>query len=201
MITPSNAQMLQAAIDAELVHRHTALPAKVVEYNRADQSCSVQILLKRAYNDEEGERQLEELPVIPHVPVAFLGGGAYSITFELAVGITGMVVFSEASLDKWLNEGSTAPTDPLDDRRNNLTDAVFWPGLRSFADPVPTAGVHATAMVIRAPLIHAGGSSSLAFDSSVDAVAARVHALEEIVLGTGLGGASSYAGTSVLKGG
>lgn len=205
MITPSNAQMLRAAIDAELVHRHTALPARVVDYDRASQSCSVQVVLKRAYMDEEGTRQTEELPVIPHVPVGFLGGGDYGITFELAAGVTGMLVFSEASMDKWLNEGSSTPTDPLDDRRNNLTDAVFYPGMRSFADPVPADGVHATAMVIRAPLIHAGGSQSLAFDSSVDALAQRVATLETAVRGilgglTPTTGATSYAGTTVLKG-
>jgi hypothetical protein len=69
--------------------------------------------------------------------VQFPGSGGYRITFPVAVGDTGLIVFSEASLDKWLVSGGTV--DPADDRRHDLTDAVFLPGLRDFGHALASA--------------------------------------------------------------
>ena len=56
----------------------------------------------------------------------FPGAGGYRITFPVAEGDTGLLLFAESSLDKWLVSGGTV--DPEDDRRHDLTDAVFLPG-------------------------------------------------------------------------
>lgn len=120
-----------------LADLHTSLPGKVVRYDAATQKADVQPLIKERYADENGAAQSRDLPVIPAVPVQFPGSGGYRITFPVTVGDTGLIVFSEASLDKWLVSGGTV--DPADDRRHDLTDAVFLPGLRDFGHALASA--------------------------------------------------------------
>lgn len=124
----------RASIVADL---HTALPGKIVRYDSSTQKADVQLLIKERYTDEAGATQVRDLPVIPAVPVQFPGAGGYRITFPIASDDTGLVVFSESSLDKWLVAGGTV--DPSDDRRHDLTDAVFLPGLRDFGHPLSSA--------------------------------------------------------------
>ncbi len=116
---------------------HTALPGKIVKYDESTQKADVQPLIKERYTDESGAQQSRELPVIPSVPVQFPGAGGYRITFPVAVGDTGLIMFAEASLDKWLVSGGTV--DPADERRHDLTDAVFLPGLRDFGHALTSA--------------------------------------------------------------
>ncbi len=116
---------------------HTSLPGKIVRYDASTQKADVQPLIKERYTDESGAMQSRDLPVIPAVPVQFPGAGGYRITFPVAADDVGLVVFSEASLDKWLVSGGTV--DPADDRRHDLTDAVFLPGLRDFGHALASA--------------------------------------------------------------
>ncbi len=116
---------------------HTALPGKIVKYDESTQKADVQPLIKERYTDESGAQQSRELPVIPSVPVQFPGAGGYRITFPVAVGDTGLIMFAEASLDKWLVSGGTV--DPAEERRHDLTDAIFLPGLRDFGHALTSA--------------------------------------------------------------
>lgn len=116
---------------------HTALPGKIVKYDESTQKADVQPLIKERYTDESGAQQSRELPVIPAVPVQFPGAGGYRITFPVAVGDTGLIMFAEASLDKWLVSGGTV--DPAEERRHDLTDAIFLPGLRDFGHALTSA--------------------------------------------------------------
>ena len=134
----STLQDLLARFRSSLVaDLHTALPGKIVRYDASTQKADVQLLIKERYADESGATQARELPVIPAVPVQFPGAGGYRITFPVANNDTGLVIFSEASLDKWLVSGGTV--DPSDDRRHDLTDAVFLPGLRDFGHALGSA--------------------------------------------------------------
>lgn len=136
------AEVIRRAIDAKLADIHTTIPGKVVRVNMSGasvRSVDVQPVIKRGHLDEEDRRVVEDMPVIPSVPVEFPSAGDYRITFPIAVGTTGLIHFSEASLDVWLAKGGTV--DPQDDRRFNLSDAIFRPGLRAIAESlgsVPT---------------------------------------------------------------
>ena len=127
---------------AELENLHVAIPGRVESYDSTKQRATVQPAIKRAHIDEAGNRVVEALPPIPDVPVVFPGGGGYRLTFPIQRGDGVLLVFSEASMDKWLAKGGVV--DPVDDRRHDLTDAIAVPGLRSFATPltdVPTDGI------------------------------------------------------------
>ena len=116
---------------------HTSLPGEIIRYDSNTQKADVRPLVKERYTDESGATQARDLPVIPAVPVKFPGGGGYRMTFPMDPGDTGLIVFCEASLDKWLVSGGAV--DPADDRHHDLTDAVFIPGLRDFGHPLGSA--------------------------------------------------------------
>lgn len=131
--SPTLAEVLQTSIQTSLESVHTAIPAKVTRYNASLQQADVQPLIKQAYEDEFGERQVASLPVVSNCPVQFPGGGGFTLIYPLSEGDTGLLVFSQASLDKWLSTGGTV--DPDIDHRHNLSDGIFIPGVNPFSSP------------------------------------------------------------------
>lgn len=129
---PTLAEVFRVALEANRRDLHTLLPGKVVKVHRGDGtilSVDVQPLIKASYIDASGTRQIETLPVVTTVPVAFQAAGGFAIKLPVRVGDTGSLAFSEASIDRWLSAG--ALVDPGDDRRHHLSDGVFYPGLRA----------------------------------------------------------------------
>lgn len=133
-------EIIERISASNLAEVRISIPAKVVTYDPITQSCSVQPLIKERVEDETGEWQLERLPVIPGVPVCFPRGGGMHLTFPISIGDTGLVVFSDASLDTWLSEGGEV--DPGEPRSFGINDAVFLPGMRPFKGGVPVSNAH-----------------------------------------------------------
>lgn len=133
-------EIIERISAANVAEVRISIPAKVVSYDPATQSCSVQPLIRERVEDEAGEWQLERLPVIQGVPVCFQRGGGFHITFPISVGDTGLVIFSDASLDTWLSEGGEV--DPGEPRAFCVNDAVFYPGLRPFKGATAVSNEH-----------------------------------------------------------
>lgn len=125
-------EVIRVQIRERLADVRTCMPGRVVAYKKETQEAAVQPLLKGSRRGQDGERIVDVLPVIEHVPVVFPGTGAYSLTWPIKVGDTVLLVFSESSLDKWLVSGDIV--DPADPRRFTITDGIAIPGLRSFND-------------------------------------------------------------------
>jgi hypothetical protein len=214
--TPTLASTIRGAIDARLVDVHTAMPARVETYDAATQKVSVQPLIRRGYVDERGDRATERLPVITEVPVVFPGAGGFRVTFPVQPGDTVLLVFSEASLDRWLVRGGEV--DPDDDRRHALTDAIAIPGLRAFGQALASAPADVmTAGRDGGPVIEfdtseirVGGSQALATKADIDALASvfsshtHLHVpgpgTVTVPTDTPLPTAPSATGTTILKG-
>ena len=130
---PTLSETIREAVAAGILDVHTAIPARIERYDAATQKADCKPLVKRAYLDESGARQVESLPVIPGVPVMFPGAGGFRVTFPVAVGDTCLLVFSECSTDRWLS-GSGQEVDPEFDHAHALADAVCILGLRPFGD-------------------------------------------------------------------
>lgn len=159
-VTPNLAELIDASLDARLDGLMTALPGRVMSYSSSDQTADVQPLIKAAYVDETGARRVELLPIVTHVPIVFPGGGGNSHTWPVSEGDTVLLVFSTASLDKWL-DGDGRAVDPGDDRRHNLSDAVAIPGLRPRGASLGSEAVHPTAMVLAADEVRIGGATEV----------------------------------------
>lgn len=137
---PRLSEVIRDFIQSQMSEMSFAIPGRIESYDPATQRASVQPVIKRAFTNEEDERVIERLPVIPGVPVQFPQGGGFRLTFPIGAGDTGLLLFSDASLDVWLSVGGEV--DPRDDRRSHMSDAIFIPGVRSFANPI--ADAHAT---------------------------------------------------------
>lgn len=145
---PTLPEALALALEARLVDVHTAMFGFVTSYSASEQTCSVRPGLRRGVRGEDGERVVEELPIIQHVPVVALGGAGISITFPLAVGDRVLLIFSESSIDRGIDRAH----DSGDDRRHDLNDAIAIP----WASVAPRAG----AMTLTAPDIRIGSKEA-----------------------------------------
>lgn len=201
--TPTlQAILLQAVARAQRGIRQ-ALPARVETYDEATRKVSVQPLLLEAYENGAGERRAEALPVITNVPLVFPGSGTTRVRWPVRAGDTVLLIFSSASLDRWLVRGGML--DPGDDRNHDINDCYALPGVQSFAD-ASDDGVMIE--FTGNGQIHAGGSSPLATKADIDAL--RTWCAPHVHTGVTTGGGSSgppavappnAAGTQIFKGG
>jgi hypothetical protein len=137
--------LVDQAVAAGLRDIYKLIPAKVVKYDASTQKVDCKILIKNITRGEEDDREVMSAPVVPNVPVEFLGAGGFRITCPISDGTlqidgqtvkatTGCLQFSHRSLDKWLS-GDGSEVDPEFDHDHALGDAVFRPGLMPFGAP------------------------------------------------------------------
>ncbi len=172
---PSMYEAIVSAIEARITSLFGPMPAKVTAYDYSTQKVSVQPLIYRAREDEEGDRVAERLGIVENVPLMFPGGGAYRVTWPVNVGDLVLLVFADSSMDRWLARGGEV--DPEDDRRFHLSDAVAIPGMYHYAD-IPTSAP-TDAMVLHADMVKLGTPSAadpVARKSDLDAVVNKLNA-------------------------
>jgi len=123
----SIAHTLRMFVDAMLEDMHTSMAARVESYDYKKQMASVKPVVRRRMFDGTET----DFPVISHVPVIFPRTSAAGMHMPVTKGDTGLLVFSERSLDRWLNSKEPV-TDSVYSRKFDLTDAVFIPGMLKF---------------------------------------------------------------------
>lgn len=155
---PTLAALLNRALDTRLGELRVSVPARVERYDATKQLVDVKPLVKDPVSDvDTGDISYVSVPVIVNVPVAFPGAGGFRITFPISLGDTVLLVFSDRSLDKWLDQGGEVSPD--DSRVHNLSDAVAYPGIRPFNAPWTGASTtNATVGKDGGPQIHLTGS-------------------------------------------
>lgn len=190
--TPTLQGVLREAIAAALVDVHTAIPGKVVSYDKLKQTATVQPIIRK--------NATIKFPAIPDVPVMFGGNDDCSISWPVKKGDTGLLVFAEKSMDKWKASGG-GDVDPGDGRRFDMSDASFIPALRSRNKAIPTDGIHDEAVVIRGPLVHLGGAAGVQptfmADSFMTAFDTLIAAISTAVGGISGTGPQTAAGTAI----
>jgi hypothetical protein len=122
---PTLAEVISLAIESRLLDLHTCMPGKVAVFDPTAQSASVQPMVKRAVpkadGDGDGDVAHEVLPIIHNVPIAFPGGGGYSMRFPVLPGDHVWLMFSEAAMATWRTTGQIS--EPGDLRRHDLSYA------------------------------------------------------------------------------
>jgi hypothetical protein len=127
--TPTLTQMVQLAIENRLTDLHTHSWGTVMAYDATKQEVDVQLIPRRPYVDDEGDRQTERPAPLLGVPVQFPWSGQSGVTFRITPGDTVMIVFLETAADTWFAGGQNDVDSGDDARRHALTDAVAIAGL------------------------------------------------------------------------
>ncbi len=143
--TPELETVITEAVRTGMMDLRVAMPCRVEKYNKDRQEVDVQPLIKKQYRADTG---IVDLPVIPSIPVHFQSsdsGNAY-ITLPIKFGDLGFVVVCDRSIDAWLS-GVGQEVLPNDVRIHDMTDAIFFPGLRPFQNAL--ADVDADNLVIQ----------------------------------------------------
>lgn len=153
--TPTEAEVIQGAIDRALGELHVALPGRVVSYDVDEQTAKVQPLVRlRLTADEEPIT----LPEIPRCPVRFLRSGGSFISLPVKAGHTGTLLIHSSSIDAWLGAGGIQDPEML--HRHHLSDAEFIPGLAPFSDSVDADPDHVVVGVPDGTQIRLGSRSA-----------------------------------------
>lgn len=143
--TPSMSEVIKAAIDAQMRELFVALPGVVTAYNAVKQEVDVKPLLKRAYIDEDGNDDTDELPIVTSVPVMFPRAGGHFLSLPISVGDNVLLLFCDRSIDLYMSSAGGVSVDPVDFREHDLTDAValpgFFPNPKVITDIITSDGV------------------------------------------------------------
>jgi Phage protein Gp138 N-terminal domain len=156
-------EALQLAIEGKLSEVWTALPAVVVSFDATRRTCVLQPTIKMHITDEHEGQQWVELPLLLDVLVQFPGGGGFVMTFPLAPGDEGLVVFSARCVDAWWERGDVQVQ--AEHRMHDLSDGFFIPTVRSL--PNVEGDISSTDVELRA-VDPAGPRVTLRPDDSVE---------------------------------
>lgn len=195
--TPTLAEVLTESMRVAMRGVFTALVGSIESYDRATGLASVQPLILDSYVDETGERVPERFPIVQRVPVVFPSAGEFSLTFPVTHGATGLLVFSTRSIDRWVAVGGEV--DPNDDRRQALSDAVFFLGVRPVPQALPESATDTDAMVLASPSLIKLGSSAA---SEAPATKADLDALKQAITDTvvvAMDGGASFKSTLLTE--
>jgi len=86
----------------------------------------------------------EAIKPIRNVPICLPRAGGFLLTLPLKAGDEGLLVFCDACIDLWWQKGGVLPLDQstqlvqpnFEQRRHDLTDCGFYPGMSSQSRPI-----------------------------------------------------------------
>lgn len=109
---------------------NVCLPAQIDSFDYATGKAQIKIpLVKRFRNGET-----TNYPAFSDVPVLWPSSKGFGIRWPLSNGDSGILLFSDRSMDKWIEDGEIGVPDSR--RKHAFSDAIFIPGLNPFTEPV-----------------------------------------------------------------
>ena len=135
---PSLSGAIKQAFKNMLKEVHTTIPGEIVSFDPETQTAEVQPTIRRIFvskgADGTEEERFVDIPKLINVPVVFLRGGGWCITFPVKPGDECIVHFSERSIDQWRKESGVQ--NPKDWRMHSYSDAICQVGLSSEANAI-----------------------------------------------------------------
>jgi Phage protein Gp138 N-terminal domain len=136
--TPPWGEIIRLYCEAKAADISVAMPC-IVTVVKANNRVDLQPLLMENYKYSPAPLPL---PVIQDAMVGTPRGKSWFIQMPIAPGDTGLAVFADRSIDVFSASSGVTPVDPIDSRTHSKSDAIFYPGLYPFTNPIvmPTAG-------------------------------------------------------------
>lgn len=125
---PTERALADAREEQFELRQHVAYPGRVQSYDAALQVADIVPLIRQQVPQPDGSYALEEMPVIPCVPVLWPRVGGWFLAFPLYAGDTVQLLVNTSAIGHW-RVGSGDVTDPGDLRRQHISHAVAIPGL------------------------------------------------------------------------
>lgn len=136
---------LRAALQGWQSELWTALPAILQTFDPDKMVCVAQPSIQATVTAQDGTWLDVNLPVLLDCPVIFPSGGGFALTFPLAAGDEGLVVFASRCIDAWWAQGGIQKQARF--RMHDLSDGFFLPGC--FSQPSKLANVSTTKPQLR----------------------------------------------------
>lgn len=125
---PTERDVLDAREEQFELRHHVAYPGRVQTYYPDTQTADVVPLIRQQVPRSDGGYDMEELPVVPSVPVIWLRSAGWGMSLKIRPGDTVQLLCNTSAIGHW-RVGSGDVTDPGDLRRQHLAHAVAIPGL------------------------------------------------------------------------
>jgi hypothetical protein len=125
---PTERDVLDAREQQMELRTHVAYPGRVQSYDAATQTADIVPLIRQQVPQPDGSYVMEELPVIPSVPVLWPRVGRWFMAMALQPEDTVQLLVNTSAIGHW-RTGTGDVTDPGDLRRQHISHAVAIPGL------------------------------------------------------------------------
>lgn len=129
MSAPLLEDVLDATIDTWLADVMVAQVAIVTAFDAETHSISARPISKKKQEREDGEIVHKEQPIIPNIPVYYMGSGDNRATFTIAKGSLVILLHLNQAKDAWLYSKGTGTVLVNDERRHHYTDCIAFAGV------------------------------------------------------------------------
>lgn len=119
--------LVRRIVDLAVSRIRTHIPVQVVSYDAAENTVSVQPVVKVIRTEDPASTGPALLPILEDVPVRQLGSGKLLFSVAPVEGSYGVLHISDREIHAWLSAGGTVA--PASARKFDMSDAVFEPGL------------------------------------------------------------------------
>ena len=120
----------------------TALPGIYQAAGKGNQTANVQPSVKAKVLGQDGNWSDMTLPMCINCPVVYPGGGGFQMTFPLASGDEGLIVFAQRCIDSWWQSGGVQSQAEM--RMHDISDGFFIPAMLSQSKAPATAASTST---------------------------------------------------------
>lgn len=134
-------EALLAALDGWQSHLWTAMPARVQSFNADKMTVEAQPMLMAKVRQPDGTLKDVTMPLLVDVPVVFMNGGGFVLTYPIKPGDDALIIFASRCIDGWWSLAQAAPQ--IDFRMHDLSDGFAIIGPRAVPNVVPNINLSA----------------------------------------------------------